>query len=153
METATSTLALMPNTKQEILTFSEKLKEELQSGYVNPLDLLRGQKAIEKVFANIKEDLTKATREEAEKYGKSFEYKGSKIELAEVGVKYDYSECGDYELNEILEQIAKLEEKKKAREAFLKTLKEPMQIITKDGEPIEVYPPKKSSTSSIKITI
>ena len=79
---------------------------------------------------------------------------GSKIELAEVGVKYDYSNCGDLMLNELNEQKETIEAAIKERQIFLRSIPiEGMDIVTIHGELVKIYPPSKSSTSSFKVTI
>ena len=101
-------------------------------------------------------ELIEMVRDEVSKYGSKglVTASGVKIELAEVGVKYDYSQCNDYEYSCLLEQKLFLDEKLKERENFLKMLpKSGTSIITELGEVIMVYPPSKSSTSSIKTTI
>lgn len=155
METASSTLSVLPNNKAEVENFANKLISEIENGQINPLELLRQQRAIEKVFDLIKDSLTKAARDEAEKYGvKSFEFKGAKFELAEAGVKYDYSQSGHVGYSKISESIAKLNEKKKEFETFIKAVKEPVNLVDEDsGEVFTVYPPQKTSTSTIKITL
>lgn len=154
METATSTLAILPNTKEQIELFANKLISEIENGQVNPLELIIIQKSFEKMFDKVKETLTKAMVDEAEKYGKKFEFKGAKIELVEAGVKYDYSSCGDTQYTRVNEQILQLSEVKKQREAFIKSLKEPMQVLDEEtSELVTVYPPKKSSTTTLKVTI
>lgn len=153
METATSTLSILPSSKEQIQLFASKLIDELENGQVNPLDLVKAQKCIEKTFELIKPKLSEASRLEAEKYGKSFEYKGIKIELAEVGTKYDFSKCGHIDYDNLLNEIAELTEKKKALETMIKSLREPQEMISKDGEVMTIYPPSKTSTSSIKATV
>ena len=155
METTINTLSILPSTKDEIQNFSIKIISELESGRINPLDLLKQIKCFEKVIEQTKDTLSKMAREEAEKYGaKSFEYKGIKIELAEVGTKYDYSQCNDFVLAKVSEELSKLNESKKQRETFLKSLKEPISLVDEEsGDIIQVLPPIKSSTSSLKVTI
>jgi hypothetical protein len=155
METTINTLSILPSTKDEIQNFSIKIISELESGMIKPLDLLKQIKCFEKVIEQTKDTLLKMAREEAEKYGaKSFEYKGVKIELAEVGTKYDYSQCNDFVLAKVSEDLSKLNESKKQRETFLKSLKEPINLVDEEsGDVIQVLPPIKSSTSSLKVTI
>lgn len=155
METTINTLSILPNTKQEIESFSSKIISELESGMINPLDLLKQIKCFEKVIEQTKDTLSKMAREEAEKYGtKNFEFKGVKIELAEVGTKYDYSKCNDFVMAKVSEDLAKLNETKKQRETFLKSLKEPIQLVDEEsGDVFQVMPPVKSSSSSLKVTI
>ncbi len=155
METTISTLSILPSTKDEIQNFSIKIISELESGMINPLDLLKQIKCFEKVIEQTKDTLSKMAREEAEKYGtKNFEFKGVKIELAEVGTKYDYSHCNDFVMAKVSEDLAKLNETKKQRETFLKSLKEPISLIDEEsGDVFQILPPVKSSSSSLKITI
>ena len=79
---------------------------------------------------------------------------GTRIELAEVGTKYDYVFCEDDILNDLVISRLALEEQIKERQDFLKNLpSEGIEIISRYGEVKRIYPPSKSSTSSIKCTI
>jgi hypothetical protein len=90
---------------------------------------------------------------EVSKYGKAHvTASGTKLEVAEVGTKYDYSLTGDIELKELEEQKAIIEFKIKERQTFLKALKHPMEVLFSD-ELVTLYPPAKTSTTSIKTTI
>ena len=95
-----------------------------------------------------------AVRDEIALNGKEYKTSSIKMELAETGTKYDYSQTGD---NELLDLYATLEDIKaqiELREKMLKSLPlSGMDIITADGEPVHIYPPSKTSTSSYKITI
>jgi len=155
METTINTLSILPSTKDEIQNFSIKIISELESGRINPLDLLKQIKCFEKVIEQTKDTLSKMAREEAEKYGaKNFDFKGVKIELAEVGTKYDYSKCNDFVMAKVSEDLAKLNETKKQRETFLKSLKDPISLIDEEsGDVFQILPPVKSSSSSLKVTI
>jgi len=153
MQTAVSTLSVFPNTKEQVSLFANKLKSELENGEVNPLEIITMQKAIEKVFDAVKPTLSELARAEAEKHGKSFDFKGAKIECVEVGTKYDFSECGHLDYSELCEKINQLTEMKKNYETMIKTYKEPQNLISLNGDVMTVYPPKKTSTSSIKVTI
>lgn len=153
MQTAVSTLSVFPNTKEQVSLFANKLKAELENGEVNPLEIITMQKAIEKVFDAVKPTLSELARAEAEKHGKSFDFKGAKIECVEVGTKYDFSECGHLDYSDLCEKINQLTEMKKNYETMIKTYKEPQNLISLNGDVMTVYPPKKTSTSSIKVTI
>ena len=153
MQTAVSTLSVFPNTKEQVSLFANKLRTELENGEVNPLEIITMQKAIEKVFDAVKPTLSELARAEAEKHGKSFEFKGAKIECVEAGVKYDFSECGHLDYSDLCEKINQLTEAKKNYEAMIKTYKEPQNLISLNGDVMTVYPPKKTSTSSIKVTL
>lgn len=89
------------------------------------------------------------------KYGKSHTTStGTRIELAEVGVKYDYAVC-DYDIyNELVVKKMALEEQIKERQIFLKTIPDSgLDIVTGDGEMKRIYPPIRTSQSSVKTTI
>ena len=126
----------------------------LESGRI--LDAAKAIAQMEELIKQIKgnKDLKEAIRDEVAKYGREYKNDTVKIELAAVGTKYDFSNCGDTELTDLYatqEQVKGLVE---AREKFLKTLPlSGLDIITPDGEPVHVYPPSKSSTSSYKVTI
>lgn len=94
-------------------------------------------------------------REEVSKYGKSHTTSsGTKIELAEVGTKYDYQTCGDAELVRLNDQLLNIENVIKERQTFLKTLPvSGMDVIMDGGEVCKLFPPIKVSTSSVKVTI
>lgn len=152
--TPTSLLAIMPNTKSEISNFSDMLLTAINNGDIDPLKIQVQLRAIESVIkkVNESESYKYAIRESAEKYGsKSFTAFGAKVELAETGTKYDFSNCNHLEYNDICEKIKALEMAKKDIETTLKTIKQPTPFIIY-GEAVEVTPPTKSSTSSIKIT-
>lgn len=92
---------------------------------------------------------------EVAKYGKGMTTSsGTKLELAEVGVKYDFSKCNDQELKNMEQEFEVLEEKIKSRKDFLKTLSASgIDVMTEEGELVTLYPPSKSSKSSVKCTI
>jgi len=154
METASSTLQILPSTKDEVFSFARKIESELVSGEVNPLDLLRFKKCFDKIFETVKPVLDEYSREEAEKHGKSFVYHGLKIELAENGTQYDYSKCGDPELKRLTEKAEKVNRALKDRQTFLKGIKGSISIADEEtGEICTVYPPLKTSTSGLKCSL
>ena len=93
--------------------------------------------------------------DEVSKYGKSYTTtSGTKLELAEVGIKYDYSNCQDAIWNELQNSLESIQALIKNRETFLKAVpNHGLDIINEDGEVLKIYPPSKSSTSSVKCTI
>ncbi len=123
----------------------------------NVLDVAESLSAMEDFIKSIKADkrFTDYVRDEAAKFGKLFtSQSGAKIELAEVGSKYDFSLCNDPELQESENHLIFYEKEVKDRKEFLKTIPSAgLDIITKDGEPIKIYPPSKTSTSSYKVTL
>lgn len=87
------------------------------------------------------------------KYGKShITASGTKLEVAEVGTKYDYSLTGDLIMVDLELQKQILDAKIKERQTFLKSITKPKKELFSD-EVVILYPPAKTSTSSVKITI
>ena len=153
METAISTLSQLPETKKQIEVFASQLENGLINGQIIPTDLLRFQKAMEKVFEKIKPTLIESAISEVEHYEKNPIIKGSEFSIVEAGVKYDYSDCNDLEYNSLSIQLEAIKSTLKDRETFLKSIKEPMQMIDENsGEIYTVYPPKKTSTTTLKVT-
>lgn len=134
-----------------------QIVEAMDAGELNPLDIHYQVKAMED-FIKV---LTSNSRykdyvlTEGMKHGKSFEFNGSKMEIKETGVKYDYSKCGDQEWSAIEIEINRRKELQKEREKFLKSLPaEGVEIVSNEtGEVIKVYPPSKTSTTSIAVTL
>jgi hypothetical protein len=153
METAISTLSQLPETKQQIETFAYSLEQGLINGQIIASDLLRFQKAMEKVFEKIKPTLIENALNEISNYEKNAVIKGSEFSIVEAGVKYDYSECNDLEYNTLTTQIEALKSTLKDRETFLKAIKAPMQMIDENsGEVYTINPPKKTSSTTLKVT-
>jgi hypothetical protein len=153
METAISTLSQLPETKQQIEVFASQLENGLINGQIIASDLLRFQKAMEKVFEKIKPTLIENALNEISQYEKNSVIKGSEFSIVEAGVKYDYSECNDIEYNTLTTQIEAIKSTLKDRETFLKAIKEPLQMIDENsGEVYTIYPPKKTSTTTLKVT-
>jgi hypothetical protein len=97
-------------------------------------------------------DYKELTLEEAAKYGKSFEHYNAKFEVKEMGVKYDFTQCGDPIYNKLAEELAELEKQVKDRQAFLKTVQPGTQLLIED-EVVTLYPPIKTSTTSITVNL
>lgn len=152
-ETAMSTVRLLPETKNQIETFANQLEKGLNEGQIVPSELLRFQKAMEKVFEKIKPTLISNTIDEISQYEKNAVLKGAEFSIVEAGTKYDFSDCNDLEYKALEFSLEKTKEALKQREMFLKSIKEPLQLIDEDsGEVYVIYPPKKSSTTTVKVT-
>jgi len=142
-------------TKSQLKFIAEDLAEKLtESG-----KLIESIETFAKVEWLIKElksnsDYIDALRDEVAKFGKQVVTSyGTKIELAEVGTKYDYTNCGDLEYNQLMQQMESLETAIKERQTWLKSIPASGMDILIGDEVCRVYPPSKSSTSSIKTTI
>jgi len=152
METAITTVRQLPETKAQIEIFAHQLEKGLTNGQIIPSDLLRFQKAMEKVFEKIKPVLIETTLDEIEKYGKSAVLNGAEFSIIEAGTKYDYSVCDDAKWNDLSKELESIKNKIIERETFLKSIKEKLEIIdTESGELNIINPCVKSSSTTIKV--
>jgi len=72
----------------------------------------------------------------------------------ESGIFYDYKQCGHTKYKEICNQIDKLTVEKKELEKLLQAVKTMTPITDMEsGEIMEIHPPLKKSTTTIKVTI
>lgn len=155
MKLATTTdLSLFETTKSERQDFAQSVVNNLKEGLSDPLKVHLQVKCMEDLIKQITShpEYKDLTLDEAAKYGKSFEMHNAKFEVKEMGVKYDYSNCGDPIYNRLAEELAELEKKVKDRQAFLKAVQPGTELLIED-EVIVLYPPIKTSTTSITVNL
>lgn len=156
--TTTSILSLFETNKEQRQDFAMRVVDALDEGKVEPLKVHLQVKCMEDIvkLLNTNTRYKDHVLEAAKVYGeKSFNYSNSKVEIKEVGVKYDFSKCSDPVLTELYTRQNEIEAAVKGRETMLKTISEKGMIITDEesGETFTVYPPAKSSTTSVAITL
>ena len=135
---------------------ARQVVNDLAEGKADPVQTHYNIKCIEELVKNILNDgqYKAMVLNEAEKHGKSFEFQNSKIEIKETAVRYDFTVCNDPEWLKLEAEILALKDKQKERELFLKTLKpEGIDIVDENGEVYTMYPPAKSSTTSVSVTL
>ena len=113
METALSTLSVLPSNRDQIRSFSRQLKDEILAGNTDPLKALVQLKFIEKMLEDIlkDEELDRLFVKELQLYGKEkvVEIAGAKLMQTEVGTRYDYEASGDpkwFDLDNQAKEIA-----------------------------------------------
>lgn len=156
--TTTSIMKLFETTKAERESFCMDIVNRIDSGYANPLEVHLQVKCMESIIKSLNENSNykAAILDAAQKQGaKSFEFHNAKFEQKEVGTKYDFTSCGDTEWEQLDAQLTALKEQIKQRETFLKTVSPKGLAILNEatGELTTVYPPAKSSTTSIVVTL
>jgi hypothetical protein len=111
-------------TKTQIKIVAQNSVQEL----LNNGNILEAAEMISVMETFIKEvraskEFTEYVRDEVSKNGKDItNASGAKIELAETGIKYDYSKCGDDILISLEKQLELIETDINDRKQFLKTL-------------------------------
>ena len=155
---ATSVLSLFETNKEQRQSFVMSVIDQIQAGNADPLKIHLQVKMMEETVKQLNANsiYKSAVLEAAEKYGeKSFQVNNAKVEIKEVGVKYDFSKCEDTVLNDLYSQQEKISEAIKKRETMLKSVDGKGMIVTDQdtGDTFTVYPPAKSSTTSVAITL
>jgi transcriptional regulator with PAS, ATPase and Fis domain len=139
--------------KSSVNALAEAMTFNVQEGMTNPLEF----RVKAKMVIDALENAIKMTNDDAMveqmKHGKRSEMFGAVIDSVETGVKYDYQSTNCPEWERFDEMVKHYSEQKKNRETFLKSLKEPINIVTDDGEIVTINPPIKSSTTALKITL
>ena len=123
MDNALSFITEFNLTKTQIDFFAQKALNEIDTGLYNPLSIHLCLKAMQELIKKIMEGISEQVMVEAEKYGKSFEYMGAKVQLSE---RHTY----DYSLDDTWSQINR---SLKQREELLKYLTTPL-ADTETGE-------------------
>ena len=134
--------------KANINILANELTDGVASGFVNPLEFLAKIEFLTKVLEQAKKQVKDLAVQSLSSNESLF---GAKIELAETGVKYDYSQSESWQ--SIKAQIEPLETE-------LKAIEEQIKMATKIGKSIVdestgelISPVQKTSTASIKITL
>lgn len=144
-------------TKQERTTWVQSIIDQINEGIVSPLSIHTQVKCLEDMLKELtgNETYKASCLDEAAKHGKAFELYNAKFSVREVGVKYDYSQCGDNVLNELVAKQQEIDEMVKARQKMLQTVPTKGMMITDEssGETFTVYPPAKSSSTSVTVTL
>lgn len=155
---ATSVLSLFETTKDQRMSFVMGVVDQLQSGNTDPLKVHLHVKCMEEIIKllNANTIYKSSILEAAEKYGeKSFSFNNAKVEIKEVGVKYDFSKCEDTILGALYAQHEILDAEIKKRETMLKSVDTKGMLVTDEasGDTFKVYPPAKSSSTSVAVTL
>lgn len=150
-------LSQFPTSKTEQKEMVDLMVEALKTGNENPLRIEAAMANIEAVVKEYRgnKEVKEILLDEVRKYPKSIaEIYNATFQEKEVGVKYDFSQCGHVRYNELVEQIAALTEQKKQIEAEIKAHKD-MFIYTdiETGESYEVNPPKRTASCQAVVTI
>ena len=151
---ALNTLGNFPETKKEIKSFVESAILEVQDGTYNPLETIIRLEALKKTIEGVQKGIRDMATDEAEKYGKQFDFGNAKCQVKMSGVKYDYSNCGDPIYQSMQNELNDLKNRMKARENWLKSIQgQETHLDEETGELITIYAPIKSGKETVSITL
>ena len=139
----------------ETVSVSELTARAVRAVVNGDIDPITAHVNISRMEAAIKafkdnEEIRDITLRELSKYGKSHQFGDCRLEEAEVGVKYDYANCGDSKLYDMYASLESLKADIKERETMLRQLPVSGLADPQTGEML--YPPVRSSKTSIKTT-
>ena len=152
MTTQLDILRTFPQSKVDIQALACDWTNQILEGNSDPIKVAIQIKAIQTVLDQVNAGIKDYVLSESEKYeGKTFTKEGAKIEVSDMGVKYDYSTCGDPTWDELNRKITELTTRRKAREEFLKVIPENGSVDPETGSIF--HRPARTATRGIKITI
>jgi hypothetical protein len=142
-----------PN-KSEIERVATEMVQGIVDGNLQTEKALLTIRAVRMAMESAEDKIKDQVIDELHRRGKNgFDMYGAKVNLKELGVKYDYTNCIDSEWQNLDAEIKRLTELKKERENFLKSLTKTMTIVDEiTGEVMQVHPPIRQSTTSYTIT-
>jgi hypothetical protein len=151
-----SLLRLGASTSSQIRSLAKGITEAVENGDIPALEVFMYLKAWEVASEEIKASIrSKAVSEAAQHQGKLTLY-GNQIETFEAGTKYLYEKTGDPIWARLDADANTAIERRKEREAFLRTIKAEdivMAVDPESGEEVRLKPAPKTSTTTVKITI
>lgn len=145
--------ALIIQDTRSVADIVESAVNSIVEGYINPMDAYAVLTSFERAIAKIKDNaqVRDICLRDLSKYGKQGVTIGEfTFTEAEAGVKYDYSQCGSSEYEELVKVREDIDHRIKQLEKALKAMPERGLADTVTGE--VWYPPTKSSKTIIKAT-
>ena len=142
--------------KHNITNISQRIINAVESGMQDPLEVYARLKFAEQTIEACIDGIKPYAQSEVQHYakGERINKLGAELKPKEVGVKYDYTICNHPAYNALMLEYNDIINRKKALEMQLKAISEPYTIVDEEtGETHRIYPPLKTSTSSIEVTI
>lgn len=140
-------------TKTNVQSFANQIVFEYKTGNKNPFDYLGELEFISQAIDKAKSEIRELLIDELHLYADKTKTKnGIQFKLKESGVKYDFTLTEQW--NELNSELEQMKSQMKDLETHLKSLKTKQTMVNEStGELIELFPPIKSSKTTIEITI
>jgi hypothetical protein len=155
MNLITVNSSLLTVGKEGIRSIAMDMVNRVQDGEINAIDALIYVKKAVELFGEAEKNLRPLAESQYHlAKGEKQIVHSVEITEAETGVRYDYAACDDLVWNQLNMKAQVLDNQKKEREAFLKTVSRTM--ITGDsetGESWEIHPPIRSGKMGLKLSI
>ena len=154
--TTTGILSLFETSKLQRSIFVTDVLNRIENGTVEPIKVHLQLKAMEEIVKtlNTNERYKELLLDAAEKNGKKFMAFNAEFSIKEMGTRYDYSQCGDADLLAMLASIETITAAVKERQEYLKKIPAAgVQQIDANGEVITLFPPTKTSTTTVAVSL
>lgn len=162
MELTTQIQSLLQSDKAKRNGLAAMVLNEMEEGNIDPLQFhvqIKNMEAVLSMFTDSKSihapKYKSIVLSEASKHGKKFTLHNAEFQEKETGVQYDYAVCNDPIIVDLQMQMTALKERIKERETFLKSIPVSgvLSVNEETGETGTIYPPAKSSTTTIAVTL
>lgn len=131
------------------------LVAKVVNGEIDPMQAFIQIKAIAEVCDLFlkNENIVSATQSAVSRYGKDVPtFSGAKVTLASTS-RYDYESSQDPEYHALLEQKEQISAKIKAREMFLKTIDDSIDVVDKETGAVQtIFAPSKKQSHTLRVT-
>ena len=154
--TTVNILSLFQTNKSERQSFVSDVIERLESGEADPIKVHAQVKKMEEIVKalNSNETYKSYLLDAAEKNGRKFMAFDAEWSIKEAGVTYNYDQCCDTVLNDMNAKFKELSAQIKLREKQRQLTKPGGEkVLTEDGEVIICYPPSRTSTTTVTVTL
>lgn len=155
MNTKNTNLNLLHNDASVAATV-QSLRNQILDGEVDALAAYINLGRMEKIISEVKKDsaVIDCALNEFAKYGQKTVTMGDcEVTEGQVGVRYDFSECNDAELDDLYRLKTSTDIAIKERENFLRGLKHTITVANEEtGEICAIHPPVKTSKTTLKLT-
>lgn len=140
-------------TKTNVQSFANQIVFEYKTGNKNPFDYLGELEFISQAIDKAKSEIRESMIDELQNHPGNLKTRnGIQFKLKESGVKYDYTSTEKW--NALNDEMEQMKSQMKDLETQLKSLKTKQTMVDEStGELIELFPPIKSSKTTIEITI
>lgn len=110
-------------TKTDVQEQAKKIVKQVSDGVINPLRAYGLLTALEKTISEARKTIADSALREAELYTtKDINVFGANFQIKEAGVKYDYSQDGEWQSYQ--DQLDEIRARQKGREVTLQQLKQ-----------------------------
>lgn len=140
--------------KADIQAMALNIAKLVRNGDEDALSVLIKCKAIKKACEDAERMIENAAFQQADYYeSKLFNVGGAEVQVKESGVKYNFSELGHKQYDELCAEIDRLSAEKKRIETILKAHPDVwVETDINTGETYEVKPCVKSSKTTLAVT-